>query len=208
MKPVDPVALNIPDYFDIIKQPMDLGTIQKNIENNQKQGGFDMIFKMMIFLAVILLLAIILLLLLSRLGYFSFKVKGLAIGQTENEVRAILLKQKEFLLQYCSYLTQSIISDLQKKNVVISYINTDYVVEKVVDEWLGWLLVNHISEEEAYVKLKVQQTRLIMLKAIGRVNADLLQNEALMEYFDNLCECATLTIIKGVLSVYKMENKK
>lgn len=27
-KPVDPVALNIPDYFDIIKHPMDLGTIK------------------------------------------------------------------------------------------------------------------------------------------------------------------------------------
>lgn len=34
MKPVDAVALNIPDYFDIIKQPMDLGTIQKNVENH------------------------------------------------------------------------------------------------------------------------------------------------------------------------------
>ena len=28
--PVDPVALNIPDYFDVIKQPMDLGTIRKS----------------------------------------------------------------------------------------------------------------------------------------------------------------------------------
>lgn len=28
------MALNIPDYFDIIKQPMDLGTIQKNVENH------------------------------------------------------------------------------------------------------------------------------------------------------------------------------
>jgi len=27
-QPVDPVALNIPDYLDIIKQPMDLGTIK------------------------------------------------------------------------------------------------------------------------------------------------------------------------------------
>ena len=34
LRPVDPVALNIPDYFSIIKQPMDLGTIQKNIENH------------------------------------------------------------------------------------------------------------------------------------------------------------------------------
>jgi uncharacterized coiled-coil protein SlyX len=33
-KPVDPVALNIPDYFDIIKHPMDLGTIKTQLANN------------------------------------------------------------------------------------------------------------------------------------------------------------------------------
>ena len=32
--PVDPVALNIPTYFQIIKKPMDLGTIQSKLENN------------------------------------------------------------------------------------------------------------------------------------------------------------------------------
>lgn len=32
MVPVDPVALNIPDYFDVIKQPMDLGTIRKKLD--------------------------------------------------------------------------------------------------------------------------------------------------------------------------------
>jgi E1A/CREB-binding protein len=31
--PVDPVELGLPDYFDIIKKPMDLGTIQKRLEN-------------------------------------------------------------------------------------------------------------------------------------------------------------------------------
>ena len=31
--PVDPVELGLPDYFDIIKKPMDLGTIQKKLEN-------------------------------------------------------------------------------------------------------------------------------------------------------------------------------
>ncbi|KAJ8600694.1 hypothetical protein CTAYLR_008316 [Chrysophaeum taylorii] len=34
MKPVDPVELNLPDYFDVIKKPMDLGTIQKRLESN------------------------------------------------------------------------------------------------------------------------------------------------------------------------------
>mmetsp|Transcript_15868 Transcript_15868/g.17622 ORF Transcript_15868/g.17622 Transcript_15868/m.17622 type:complete len:262 (+) Transcript_15868:473-1258(+) len=31
--PVDPIALGIPDYFAIIKSPMDLATIKSNIEN-------------------------------------------------------------------------------------------------------------------------------------------------------------------------------
>ncbi|KAF0693617.1 Aste57867_15482 [Aphanomyces stellatus] len=31
--PVDPVALGIPDYFKVIKEPMDLGTVRGNLEN-------------------------------------------------------------------------------------------------------------------------------------------------------------------------------
>ncbi|KAJ4849966.1 hypothetical protein Tsubulata_004859, partial [Turnera subulata] len=33
-KPVDPVALEIPDYFDIISKPMDLGTIKSKLQKN------------------------------------------------------------------------------------------------------------------------------------------------------------------------------
>jgi len=32
-QPVDPVELKLPDYFEIIKRPMDLGTIKKRVEN-------------------------------------------------------------------------------------------------------------------------------------------------------------------------------
>lgn len=34
-EPVDPVKLNIPDYLDIIKQPMDFSTIKQKLSNNQ-----------------------------------------------------------------------------------------------------------------------------------------------------------------------------
>jgi Bromodomain len=34
-EPVDPKKLNIPDYFDIIKQPMDLGTVKSKLNSNQ-----------------------------------------------------------------------------------------------------------------------------------------------------------------------------
>ncbi|KAI5852588.1 Bromodomain-containing protein [Morchella snyderi] len=39
--PVDPVALNIPEYFKIIKKPMDLGTIQSKLKTNQYESGND-----------------------------------------------------------------------------------------------------------------------------------------------------------------------
>lgn len=156
---------------------------------------------------LLVFIGIAIFMLLGKAGYFSFKGKAVTIGRTENEVRSILLKQKEFVLQYCSYLTQNIISDMAKVNVEVSYVDTDYVVEKVVDEWLGWLFVNHITDDQAYIDLKTQQTKLIMLKAIGKVNPDLLQSERLVKYFDDICKRATTDIIKGVLSVYKQEVK-
>ncbi|TNN22162.1 Bromodomain-containing protein 2 [Liparis tanakae] len=33
-EPVDAYRLNLPDYHKIIKQPMDMGTIKKRLENN------------------------------------------------------------------------------------------------------------------------------------------------------------------------------
>lgn len=35
-QPVDPIALNIPDYFKIIKNPMDLGTIMVKIRKRER----------------------------------------------------------------------------------------------------------------------------------------------------------------------------
>ncbi|KAG1120028.1 hypothetical protein G6F42_012844 [Rhizopus arrhizus] len=35
LQPVDPVLFNIPDYFDVIKSPMDLGTVEKKLKADQ-----------------------------------------------------------------------------------------------------------------------------------------------------------------------------
>ncbi|TPX68903.1 hypothetical protein SpCBS45565_g02812 [Spizellomyces sp. 'palustris'] len=39
LQPVDPVALNIPQYFDIIKRPMDLSTVQKKLESGEYKAS-------------------------------------------------------------------------------------------------------------------------------------------------------------------------
>ena len=39
--PVDPVSLNIPDYFTVIKHPMDLGTIRSRLRNGEYSSPLD-----------------------------------------------------------------------------------------------------------------------------------------------------------------------
>ncbi|CAG7860394.1 unnamed protein product [Brassica rapa] len=39
--PVDPVLLNIPDYFTVIKHPMDLGTIRSRLRNGEYSSPLD-----------------------------------------------------------------------------------------------------------------------------------------------------------------------
>lgn len=48
--PVDPIALGIPAYFDVIKKPMDLSTILNKIANDEYEsvGGVDKDIKLMI----------------------------------------------------------------------------------------------------------------------------------------------------------------
>ncbi|KAF2205633.1 Bromodomain-containing protein [Delitschia confertaspora ATCC 74209] len=48
LTPVDPVALNIPQYLKIIKKPMDLGTIDRNLRQGQYQSSKEFYNDMML----------------------------------------------------------------------------------------------------------------------------------------------------------------
>ena len=41
--PVDPVALNIPDYYDIIKTPMDMSEVRRKLENGEYKDPWEYI---------------------------------------------------------------------------------------------------------------------------------------------------------------------
>lgn len=40
LQPVDATALNIPDYHDVIKTPIDLGTISRKLDHDQRKGRY------------------------------------------------------------------------------------------------------------------------------------------------------------------------
>ena len=41
LEPVDPVELGLDDYYDIIKEPMDLGTVEKKLRNNDYNSPYQ-----------------------------------------------------------------------------------------------------------------------------------------------------------------------
>lgn len=41
--PVDPVALQIPDYFDVVKEPMDLSTIKEKLNNGDYKDPWEFV---------------------------------------------------------------------------------------------------------------------------------------------------------------------
>lgn len=45
-EPVDPMKFNILDYHDVIKEPMDLGTIRKKLSHNYYSGVRDFAYDM------------------------------------------------------------------------------------------------------------------------------------------------------------------
>jgi len=40
-EPVDAIASGAVDYYDVIKNPMDLGTVKQNVEKGRYRGGWE-----------------------------------------------------------------------------------------------------------------------------------------------------------------------
>lgn len=41
LTPVDPIALGVPEYYQVIRQPMDFGTIQEKLKNGGYLNAFE-----------------------------------------------------------------------------------------------------------------------------------------------------------------------
>ncbi|KAI5791742.1 hypothetical protein DFH27DRAFT_592142 [Peziza echinospora] len=75
--PVDPVALNIPDYFRIIKKPMDLSTMQNKLKTNQYDSANDFEADMRLMLA----------------NCYKFNPSGTAVNNMGKKVEEIFNKK-------------------------------------------------------------------------------------------------------------------
>ena len=153
-----------------------------------------------------ILIVFIILTIGAKFGMFSFKGKGLKVGHTEEDTRALLVKQKDYVIRYCNQITERILIDMNKQGINLEYFKIDYVVEKMLDVVLGWLLFNHVSTDKDYMELKVREAEMVVFKNASKINHELLKDEKAEKYFKNICRTFTEEIIDGLLKIKKTEG--
>lgn len=99
---------------------------------------------------ITLLILVIVAAVLAKVGIFQFKGKGVTIGGDEDE-RAIIRQQTEW--------TQLFIQSMQQLPIFedSDTYHTLYILEKVFDEVLNWIVFNHISDSENYISIKQEK---------------------------------------------------
>lgn len=99
---------------------------------------------------ITLLILVIVAAVLAKVGIFQFKGKGVTIGGDEDE-RAIIRQQTEW--------TQLFIQSMQQLPIFegSDTYHTLYILEKVFDEVLNWVVFNHISDSENYISIKQEK---------------------------------------------------
>lgn len=101
---------------------------------------------------VLFFLVIIILLLahLSNKGVFKWHTEKLTIGASENE-RAIIRQQVEWTeLEIESLASAEIFSHVDEWR-------TKYILEKIFDEVLQWIIFNHIKDSPEYISIKQEK---------------------------------------------------
>ena len=103
--------------------------------------------------ATVLFFLVIIILLLahfSNKGVFKWHTEKLTIGASENE-RAIIRQQVEWAeLEIESLATAEIFSHVDEWR-------TKYILEKLFDEVLQWIIFNHIKDSPEYISIKQEK---------------------------------------------------
>ena len=103
--------------------------------------------------ATVLFFLVIIILLLahfSNKGVFKWHTEKLTIGASENE-RAIIRQQVEWAeLEIESLATAEMFSHVDEWR-------TKYILEKLFDEILQWIIFNHIKDSPEYISIKQEK---------------------------------------------------
>lgn len=99
-------------------------------------------------LGVIILLILLTISLLTKMGLMSFYGKGLSVGNGDKE-RSIIRHQIDFAESACTEFYVKL-----KRKEGFDEWRAKYVMERCFDEFIYFIVYNHLSSDETYIALR------------------------------------------------------
>ena len=140
-----------------------------------------------------LIMLVIVLAILAKKGIFQFNGKGVTIGDNEDE-RAVIRQQTEWSQLFVQSMRQLPIFEGSD-----TY-HTLYILEKVFDEVLSWIVFNHISDSENYISIKQE-------KIWNLIQTLVIDKKFTTEEFRQIIYDNTETLIKRLVHIRKNYRK-
>lgn len=147
-----------------------------------------------VFILVTILLLVVVLAILGKKGLFSFDLKGIKMGSSENE-RTIIRQQSEWAKLYCDSMEPRL-----PHPEGYDIWRSKYILECVYDEIMTWITYNHITLNESYVEIK--QNKLVFL-----INSLTIKDEYHLEEFNDMVRKETKFIIEKLVQIRELYTK-
>lgn len=147
-----------------------------------------------VFILVAVVVIIALLAIMGKQGLLTFDIKGIKLSSRESE-RMIILRQSEWAKLYCDGMEPRLPHpegyDIWKSR---------YILERVYDEIMTWILYNHVTNNESYVEIK--QNKLVFL-----INSLTVKEDYHTEEFNDLVRKETKFIISKLVQIREYYSK-
>lgn len=93
-------------------------------------------------------ITLIVMVMLLRKGLFKLNIGGLTLGRSPETERRIIASQ----ISYCTLSIEAIANQLCKDLNHINSWHIKYVLEKILDEYVRRISVNHLTSDEVYIE--------------------------------------------------------
>lgn len=138
----------------------------------------------LIFLAFV----IVVVLLLSKNGLLQIHTQNIQFGAATKE-REIIMQQVMWVTLHFEAMERTI-----KKPEGYSEWRGKYIVEKIIDEYVNWILYNHINLSDVYVSIKQD-------KIVNIVRKYVILDEFRTEEFEQMLRTDVVNCIKQLIKI-------
>ena len=170
------------------------------ISNIMTSTHAEAVLVALVFLAILFLLA-------AKNGVFFVNRAGVRIGKQEKDIRVLLLKEVDFTKRFVIAKLQELCAIHKNQYVQFDYFHVVLIFEKVLDEFLVWILVNNLSDDVDFIREKQSAMYEVFSAQIGEMNKDLRADSDYMALILEFTNDFVAEFLKKIVSLKKKYEK-